>query len=263
MAMADGDTGDLGQYRKTAEAQASAPPPLTTIATTAGVTGQLAGMSVQDSGPPAVAEGAATGSSPVMAVFRGGSVVVLQSVTSRHTLCVSEGEISGKGTRDANSEFRVHVWSSGKVALQNMSNPDNWLTVYGGKTLGSGQGGPYAEFILHEIGMYCISGKSAEQDLLIRTVCFSLLSLALSAIGQCECVETLAPLPCHNALGFSRLYLQMRISTNHNSLGCEQPLGLDVEQSPNAQDAFRPIPGLISCARARANVSVCLCLHRR
>jgi hypothetical protein len=28
----------------------------------------------------------------------------------------------------------------------------------------------------------------------------------------------------------------MRISTNHNSLGCEQPLGLDVEQSPNAMD---------------------------
>jgi hypothetical protein len=25
----------------------------------------------------------------------------------------------------------------------------------------------------------------------------------------------------------------VRISMNHNSLGCEQPLGLDVEQSPN------------------------------
>jgi hypothetical protein len=25
----------------------------------------------------------------------------------------------------------------------------------------------------------------------------------------------------------------MRISMNHNSLGCKQPLGLDVEQSPN------------------------------
>ena len=44
------------------------------------------------------------------------------------------------------------------------------------------------------------------------------------------------------------MYMYMRISKNHNSLGCEQPLGLDVNQSPDAQDAFRPIPGLISCA---------------
>ena len=29
--------------------------------------------------------------------------------------------------------------------------------------------------------------------------------------------------------------LHMRISKNHNSLGCEQPLGLDVNQSPDAQ----------------------------
>ena len=35
---------------------------------------------------------------------------------------------------------------------------------------------------------------------------------------------------------------------NHNSLGRERPLGLDVKQSSNAQDAFRPIPDLISCA---------------
>ena len=29
--------------------------------------------------------------------------------------------------------------------------------------------------------------------------------------------------------------MYMRISKNHNSLGCEQPLGLDVNQSPDAQ----------------------------
>ena len=45
----------------------------------------------------------------------------------------------------------------------------------------------------------------------------------------------------------------MRISKNHNSLGCEQPLGLDVKQSPDAQDAFQPIPGLISYAGATGN----------
>jgi hypothetical protein len=30
----------------------------------------------------------------------------------------------------------------------------------------------------------------------------------------------------------------MRISMNHNSLGCEQPSGLDVKQSPDAQEAW-------------------------
>ena len=34
------------------------------------------------------------------------------------------------------------------------------------------------------------------------------------------------------------VHVYMRISENHNSLGCEQPLGLDVNQSLNAQDAF-------------------------
>ena len=34
---------------------------------------------------------------------------------------------------------------------------------------------------------------------------------------------------------------------DHNSLGCEQPSGLDVNQSLNVQDTFWPIPVLISC----------------
>ena len=51
-----------------------------------------------------------------------------------------------------------------------------------------------------------------------------------------------------------RLY--MRISTNHNSLGCESLQGLDVEQSLNAQDAFRPMPGLFSCAGVTGSVGV-------
>ena len=46
---------------------------------------------------------------------------------------------------------------------------------------------------------------------------------------------------------YTCMYMYMRISKNHNSLGREQPLGLDVNQSPAAQDAFWPIPGLISC----------------
>ena len=46
---------------------------------------------------------------------------------------------------------------------------------------------------------------------------------------------------------------------NHNSLGHERPSGLDVKQSPDAQDAFRPIPGLISCAEVTGNT--CTCIH--
>ena len=53
----------------------------------------------------------------------------------------------------------------------------------------------------------------------------------------------------------------MRISKNHSSLGCEQPLGLDVNQSPDAQDAFRPIPALISCAGATGSVGVTCYAH--
>ena len=34
---------------------------------------------------------------------------------------------------------------------------------------------------------------------------------------------------------------------NQNSLGSEQPPGLEVNQPLSAQDAFQPIPGLISC----------------
>ena len=43
---------------------------------------------------------------------------------------------------------------------------------------------------------------------------------------------------------------------NHNSLGCKQPLGVDIKQSPNAQDMFQPIPGLISCAGVTGSVGI-------
>ena len=39
-----------------------------------------------------------------------------------------------------------------------------------------------------------------------------------------------------------QLHIYMKISTNHNSLGCKQPSDLDVKQSPNVQDTFRPKP---------------------
>ena len=46
------------------------------------------------------------------------------------------------------------------------------------------------------------------------------------------------------------------VHENHNSLGREQPLSLDVKQSPNVQDAFWPIPGLISCAGVTGSVGI-------
>ena len=45
----------------------------------------------------------------------------------------------------------------------------------------------------------------------------------------------------------------VKISVNHNSLGCEQPPGLDVNQS---QDVFLPIPGLIRCAGVTGSVGI-------
>ena len=56
--------------------------------------------------------------------------------------------------------------------------------------------------------------------------------------------------------GITIVHMYMRISTNHNSLGCEQLQGLDVKQSPNAQDAFRPMPGLFSCAGVTGSTGV-------
>ena len=43
---------------------------------------------------------------------------------------------------------------------------------------------------------------------------------------------------------------------NHNSLGRERPSGLDVKQSPDVQDVFQPIPGLISCAGVTGSVGI-------
>ena len=43
------------------------------------------------------------------------------------------------------------------------------------------------------------------------------------------------------------LTVEIIIRGNHNSLGCEQPSGLAVNQSLNAEGTFQPIPGLISC----------------
>ena len=48
----------------------------------------------------------------------------------------------------------------------------------------------------------------------------------------------------------------MIISKNHNSLDYQQSLGLDIKQSPNVQDTFRPIPGLVSYTGVIRSVGV-------
>ena len=53
------------------------------------------------------------------------------------------------------------------------------------------------------------------------------------------------------------LHVDMRISMNHNSLGCEH---LDVGQSSDAQDAFWPMPGLFSWAGVTGSVGACMSL---
>ena len=55
-------------------------------------------------------------------------------------------------------------------------------------------------------------------------------------------------------------HMYMIISKNHNSLDCEQSLGLDINQSPNAQGTFQPIPGLISYTGVTQYIHI-LCMY--
>ena len=59
--------------------------------------------------------------------------------------------------------------------------------------------------------------------------------------------------------------LQRECTCNINepqlSLGCEQPPGLDDDQSLHAQDAFQPIPGLISCTGVTGSVGTTCHAH--
>ena len=71
-----------------------------------------------------------------------------------------------------------------------------------------------------------------------------------------------------------KLVMHVHIHENHNSLGRKWPLSLGVKQSPTAQDAFRPIAGLISRAGVTGSVGItryacatqmytctCTCIH--
>ena len=49
------------------------------------------------------------------------------------------------------------------------------------------------------------------------------------------------------------MYKQIK---NYNSLGCERPSGPDIKQSPNLQDMFWPVPGLISYTGVTGSVGV-------
>ena len=45
-------------------------------------------------------------------------------------------------------------------------------------------------------------------------------------------------------------------SSGLSSPGQERPSAIDVQQSPNVQDVFRPIPGLIGCAGVTRSVGI-------
>ena len=87
---------------------------------------------------------------------------------------------------------------------------------------------------------------------MLKDMCTLNLHVAESTVGLTERSRSF----CYSATHSIPFRMYVRISKNHNSLGCEQLLGLDVNQSPDVQDAFRPIPGLISCAGATGSVGV-------
>ena len=45
-------------------------------------------------------------------------------------------------------------------------------------------------------------------------------------------------------------------SSGLSSPGQERPSAIDVQQSPNVQDVFRPTPGLIGCAGVTGSVGI-------
>ena len=57
-------------------------------------------------------------------------------------------------------------------------------------------------------------------------------------VHVCTDVHVLLYVHVHNNVSMLVNTVQYRISKNHNSLGCEQPLGLDVNQSPDAQSLY-------------------------
>ncbi len=64
--------------------------------------------------------------------------MILQSRASEKSLRVSQdGEVQGTGAHGPFAQFRVHVKRPGVVSLQNVKNPDYWLAVFQGKTVGT------------------------------------------------------------------------------------------------------------------------------
>ncbi len=64
--------------------------------------------------------------------------MILQSSASNKSLRIHEGgALDGKGGRGALAQFKVHVRRPGVVALQSVHNPNNWLAINQGKTIGT------------------------------------------------------------------------------------------------------------------------------
>ena len=71
-------------------------------------------------------------------MFAQGNVVVLESCASGKSLRINEGgDVQGTGGRGQFAQFRVHVRRPGVVALQNVHDPNNWLAIFQGQTVGT------------------------------------------------------------------------------------------------------------------------------
>ena len=64
--------------------------------------------------------------------------MILGSHASGKSLRINEANIvEGHGGRGEFAQFRVHVRRPGVVALQNVRNPNNWLAIFQGQTIGT------------------------------------------------------------------------------------------------------------------------------
>ena len=70
-------------------------------------------------------------------MFTHGNVLVLESTATNKTLRIRDGVVEGTGGRGQLAQFTVHVRRPGVVALQNIKNPDQYLAIYEGATIGN------------------------------------------------------------------------------------------------------------------------------
>ena len=87
-----------------------------------------------------------------------------------------------------------------------------------------------------EVSVVKTRNTRLEQDLLSKDA--EIQQLKLNGQSKCaHCVHVVCLNTTHTHT-HTHTHTYMIISKNHNSLDCEQSLGLDIKQSPNEQDTF-------------------------